>query len=89
MVQEKDHGGFPHVHLLRLPCEFAGAMGGRGTVPIYLSLFISEVAHHPKSPASNQLVALQSRMLINESNDIMSEWGGGNKKKVAVRRLFS
>ena len=31
MVQEKDHGGFPHVHLLRLPCEFAG---DRGTVPI-------------------------------------------------------
>jgi hypothetical protein len=27
MVQEKDHGGFPHVHLLRLPCEFAQETG--------------------------------------------------------------
>ena len=36
----------------------------------------------PKSPASNQFVAPQSRMLIKESNDIMAAGAGGNKKKV-------
>jgi hypothetical protein len=36
-----------------------------------------------KSPASNQFVALQSRMLINESNDIMTEVCDADKEKVA------
>jgi len=32
-----------------------------------------------------RLVAASSRMLIKENNDIMLEWDGGNKEKVAVR----
>jgi hypothetical protein len=36
----------------------------------------------PKSRASNQFVALQSRMLINDSADIMAKACGRNKKRV-------
>jgi hypothetical protein len=51
MVQEKDHGGFPHVHLLRLPCEFATSEGQslftplpRIETPVALAVLADSVA---------------------------------------------
>jgi len=42
----------------------------------------------PRFPASNESVALQSWMLINESDDIMAEVPAGDKKKVPERLFF-